>query len=72
MYKDRVHEIREIAAAPTLEDMRRQRKELSSKLSKLMTYLVNHLFNSNLTATLAWSKVEITDHTLSVAFRDAT
>ncbi len=72
MYRGRVYEIREIAAAPTLEDMRRQRQELSSKLSKLMTYLVNHLFNSNLTATLAWSKVEITDHTLSVAFRDAT
>ncbi len=72
MTRDRVLEIRKIAAAPTLEAMRRQRSGLPRKLAKLMTYLVNHLFDRNLTATLAWDKAGIKDHSLSAAFRDAT
>ena len=72
MYRDRVREIRKAAAAPTLEDMRRERKGLPAKLSRLITYLVNNLFNCNLTATLAWSKAEINDHRLWAAFSDAT
>ncbi len=71
MYRDRVYKARDIAAAPTLEDMRRQREKMRPPLSKLITYLVNHLFSAKLTADLAWKETGITDHSLSVAFRQA-
>ncbi len=72
MYRDRVQEALKIAAAPTLEEMRALRKTLPPKLAKLVTYLVNHLFDLKLTATLAWERAGITDHSLSPAFHQAT
>lgn len=69
---DRVLEALEIAAAPTLEDMRSDRKALPRRLSRLMTYLVNHLFDLQLNATRAWRKAGIRDHSLSTTFRATT
>ena len=56
MNRDRVHQAREIAAAPTLERMRRDAEKLPPQLSRLMTYLAKHLFDTKLTATRAWKE----------------
>ena len=56
MRKDRVQEALKIAAAPTLEEMRAERRRLPPKLGKLITYLTHHLFEVKLNATRAWKR----------------
>ncbi len=71
MFRNRTHEARKIAEVPTLERMRLDGKKLPPQLSRLMTYLVRHLFDLDLNAARAWRGAGIRDHSLSTTFRAA-
>jgi len=72
MPRDKVHESVRIAAAPTLERIRRDREQASSRLVALLRFVEKHLFEAKLTADAAWAGAGIRDHSLQGEFRSHT
>ncbi len=69
MYRDRLQEALESAAAPTLERIRQDSERLPPQLSALVAYIGEHLFDPELNGTQAKRAVGIRSHSLAARFR---
>ena len=59
MHRDRLREALKIAAAPTLERIRRDSERLPPQLSAVLFYVAEHLFDPELNGTRARQAVGI-------------